>query len=541
MYKIANEYNKYSDNYLKKIYLNEPYINKLIINEIFKQRKYNKYQYGGNFNDVSLDDDLKCDYDIDPDLYVENERITFLYSILEKNDIVNSTNLPYDFQILSGIKNKKLYVHKYKYEHINDKIDYISDQNSYNNCCNCFVYSLYFNIYEDNTLTNNGYKQLLFYLKCIYSSVLNINSYFNNDISKFKTKNPIMTTRIYLDQSVIYAISISNMYKCKNAMYVEEIVNILEKLFMNENVELYDTSCIKDCGKIGITRYYRLLSLIDKSVNVCILRDADGIVTLNECKNVDNFISSDKIIYKTFNSELNYNINVKLEDLIDIKDFHLKNFSYSYSKWLRSYTKDQFFNDNLYIINILAGLISFKIKIKEKIFNNSINYVLNYINNYNKSLYQTQMTDIDGDNIDNSHPLYEQRINEHVNENKINIGGFDEIFIKDLFKSIFSLNSDDIKLNMSKMYLDMFPFLINETETENIYENSNIEYKNISEFTKDIINIDEKISIERNDINYKNIIIKNNYNSKFKDLSLFTNIYIKENNDIVNSYFINKH
>jgi hypothetical protein len=370
------------------------------------KKKYEKYKKkyinfkklkGGNFDGI---DNIKYNISfvgIDCKK-INNEKLTFLLDYIQNNSkkIIN-TYIPFDLEIYGKIKNnQKLYIYTYniKPNEQNLKLHNIMQFDQLENCANCIVYTLYFNIHNDQNISIIKLTKLLYFLKCIHISTNNINQYFNQHDNEYNAKNPKMCIRIYLDYSVIYSLYMLEKNKCnKIEEIINEIIDILTDLFKNEYVEIYNIFCKENCKYMNITRYYRVLPLIDNEINVCIFKDADGIVTLNECKNIDNFISSDKLIYITYN-KLTHNIFVErkkklkssifrvlgLEKRIDVFDSDRYiteiNKSRAYSSWIIDYVENnKYFTQNILQLDLLAGLVSFKIKVSPQHFESSIKNV----------------------------------------------------------------------------------------------------------------------------------------------------------------------
>ena len=329
------------------------------------------------------------------------------------------------------------------------------DLNVKNNCCNCVSFSVYSdiygNLYNISEYNYGMYGNLLRYLKCIYISTLNIIKYFKTFI-----------VRIYLDYLILHVIDSIKTYKCTDYdNLINEMINILEILFKNENVEIYYVECgeyddiFNDNSRckeeVGIERFFRFLPLIDDDVNILICRDADGIVTFNECKNIENFINSKYLIYQMASHALNIRDKYDVKEEYIEKNENIYNFNYSnsYSDWIKKYRQNQksFYTNNVCLMNMLAGLLSFKIKISKTAFVKSLKESFEIMINMNIKLFAT-----------------------------------DEVFLAHLFRHFTCLQiKDKVPINMQKFHdIVLYPFYDDYKKIE--LNNDDVGYQN---FIKD--------------------------------------------------------
>ena len=303
----------------------------------------------------------------------------------------------------------------------------VIDSNVYNNCCNCFVYSLY--------ITNKGFGQdmyyehqinILYYLICITQSIKNAEYHFNDWIF-----------RIYIDFSVLDMISYNKLSDdTKKTSNLNYIINLLDALFIKDNVEIIVPICDLKYSQ-HTSRMYRLIPLSEPDVNYVIVRDADSILTNLECCNIKHFIKSDKIFYHTIID----NDTVKNQP------------SYSYSPWLNIYKIyfDNFYRNNDNMFDILAGLASFKFKIKKEMFDLKLKEIDNFYN-----FLQTNIK-VESDN-DNTY------------------AGLDEIFLRHLTRDIFSYtNNIMFNIKMKHIYYPYYNIIdINGNNIEEIVKNTKL-------------------------------------------------------------------
>ena len=95
--------------------------------------------------------------------------------------------------------------------------------------------------------------------------------------------------RLYFDVSVYDHIS--------NNKLAGVLLNNWEYLLNACNVEIYTFICDDSSYPTARKRSFRFMVLYDREVNVAILREADGIVTVQDCHNIKVFANSNKLIY----------------------------------------------------------------------------------------------------------------------------------------------------------------------------------------------------------------------------------------------------
>ena len=149
------------------------------------------------------------------------------------------------------------------------------------NCCNCISLMLY-------ALNNN---LLYVYLPAICKTIENV---YNN--------LPGWLVRIYMDPSVyeIMELTKERMKNKKQRDEYETALNMFNAILSAENVEIYTYFCksiINKEEKIERTRFFRFLSFVDHTVNLCAIREADGIVSNLDCHNLKIFSQNDSIFY----------------------------------------------------------------------------------------------------------------------------------------------------------------------------------------------------------------------------------------------------
>ena len=256
------------------------------------------------------------------------------------------------------------------------------------NCCNCISMSLYFT--SDSNIEN-----CVKYITSIRRTVINV------------SKNlPDWIVRLYLDSSVYKRLL--NFPESRYKKYMKESLNFLLEA---ENVEIYTYCCPSILnGEIPIsrTRIFRFLPLIEKDVNVKIIREADGVVTNLDCHNIKIFSQSDYLFYLPEVIESYSYVNPDVQTELG-----------GYSPWIRIYTQclaKDYFTEKHQTYDLLAGTFGLRLMVKEKYYNKCIKQVRNLI-----------------DNIDyECAGKYHQRLDIILNS------GFDEILLLHLFRDYIS-------------------------------------------------------------------------------------------------------
>jgi len=314
-----------------------------------------------------------CDSEIDK--FIQSKNIIDLgscYNQLLKSQKVSDVNNPVNNDgkcILVNSKKSKYYTHAYDPTNIISKINgyedpyktellgnvnRIFDLTVKSSCCNCVSISLYF---KGNKLTS-----LLNYLETIKRSVENI-----------KIILPDWIVRIYLDISV-YATFMNRKEVNLNGM-TEEHIKILQStldyLFASENVEIYTFFCkdiLENTIPIGQTRTFRFLSLLDDDVNVRVVREADGIVTKQDCHNINVFAKSNRIFFFS-------PISLGAIPLNPME---------GYQSWLTLYKQKmepEYFKKKSTILQILAGTFACRLTVKKDVYYESANKIQKFIQN----------------------------------------------------------------------------------------------------------------------------------------------------------------
>ena len=419
---------KLSRKKLKDLYIKSNCYDKIYINELLNNIYNRNNQLGG---DGSCN--IREDYNIDD----TNERTTLLHTLLKDNIAIANTLT--DKYTIVGQKKSKYYVHTYvpsplltEDESFNGKD--IFDLTIYENCCNCIVFSIYSNIDYDSFNKEylsikynqyhfiNSYKYILSYIICIKTSIENVLKNLENWI-----------VRIYFNTSIFELINFALNNECIELYETcNTILNYLEYIFSIDIVEIYIVSCNDKCNsnEFGLTRSMRFLPLHEKDVNILICKDADGIITNQDCKYIKSFETGKEIFYiQEFGSDITFVNKYSSQYNFYKNDNYGNNYAIAYSQWLKYYVKhEKSFYENYFsgFVTLLAGCSGFKLKIKEDIFNikkEEIFIILNDINTI-----------------------------ESVNINY----GYDELFLKHLFRDYlsvrFNLSEEEYSLKRDKIF-----------------------------------------------------------------------------------------
>lgn len=222
------------------------------------------------------------------------------------------------------------------------EIQKLIDENSHHfdlkkryNCCNCISYIL--NIEHD-------YVDLLKYISSLVRSSKNLSKCL-----------PDWMIRIYMDNSVYNHIkSVKTYYSINKDEDIKELLyENWQYLFNAENVEIYTFVCDDSSYSNRRKRSLRFNILYDYDVNVSIIRDADGILTIQDCHNIDVFSKSNKMMYLAPFGEYIKSTNL----ILNTNKAEIS----SYSEWLAIYKdhlrKLTFQNIGIYMIFLLEHLV----------------------------------------------------------------------------------------------------------------------------------------------------------------------------------------
>lgn len=371
-------------------------------------------------------------------------------------------------------------------------------------CCNCISIVLYVTGSMENKI-----KYLNKCLPCMFISLQNVDNFLDNFIIRFYLDNSIFETLYEFAKTA------------KNQSDIENLKGIFTKLkniIIHEKSEIFIYFCNKIITKINPiqrVRTFRFISLFSEDTNVCIIREADGIVSIVDCHNIKLFTlnTTHKIMmtynfnessirykidsidnidnYDFFNEEVNHNM---INDSL-INDRNNENYNH-YSYWLNiyeefvlknpKYQNEQQFNYNtLSFIDIPAGVFGMKIKFSE----NYRNSIIAKVNNFYPSLINsvTCMTlkhDKDGTTVHDKNTILDILNN-----------GYDEIILLELFSPIVRVNFYDhqdrniLNIRQTRINSKLFTCILAEQ-----YDNG-IAYKHWFEYILSLFNDTDKQNI----------------------------------------------
>lgn len=272
-----------------------------------------------------------------------------------------------------------------------------------------------------------------------------------------------------------------------------EISKTFKQIIENSNVEVYTYLCQSFNNSIPIerTRTLRFLPMIDDDVNICVVREADGIVSNLDCHNIKIFSKSDKIFYLPL--VVPYYNNITLDDDVLFS---------SYSPWLQLYKvlfEQEYFSNHQNLYDLLAGTFSIKLKIKKDYYQTKILELQKKINNFftaSNSERKTKVNNISfllsrNNKALNTHDLIdildtsEKELNNYIN---ILNTGFDEILLLDIFKELISIKFEESNKSTTKIFNKQI-ILLNNLDAVQVENHKSILFAdNIKLFTIDYSN-----------------------------------------------------
>jgi hypothetical protein len=362
--------------------------------------------------------------------------------------------------------------------HLDEDIISKFDNERRENCCNAISITLYSKDCSLNILKK--------YLYSINRTVKNVKKHLDDWI-----------VRLYLDQSIykcmenIEDLSSKKKVDGKDYNFVEPfelklIIKTFIEIINSPNVEIYTYQCESILNnKISLEkiRTFRYLILSDPEVNLCIIREADGIVSNLDCHNIKIFSKSNKLFYipKILNNKL----------ILDNGSLVLY---YSYQKWLILYKilfEKEYFTNHQNIYDLLAGTFGTKLKLKRDAYFFYINKIYKEIDLFLKLSLEEKIAkypDTQFKYLNMSlHQIFEYNymspLKKTLTLDILLNTGFDEILLLDIYKEIISISLDVekvvetnyIKINdmrqiiniKNSLYADNVLFLNFEYDTSN--------------------------------------------------------------------------
>lgn len=378
-------------------------------------------------------------HEMNKESYVELKTIIeHMNKIFNNSESANPLDKSEKCRLITAKSKKKYYKFTYDPQYVSETLSAYPewenikknfDFEKKNNCCNCVAIS----IYRSDTLKDST---LLNYLLSIIQSAKNMALCMNEWI-----------LRLYIDYSV-------HIY-CDSESAPEEIYYKYGNILAADNIEvyIYDCDSFINVADIGKRKTFRFMPLIDDTVNICAIREADGIVTRLDCNQLLEFANQygDNVLYI-----LLYNHSAKAyTDKIITPD----TCSYSYSDHLmyyKEYIENEYFKSHHNVYELLAGGVASGLKIKRDVYYDAIKHLEDKqelaVNKINKERipvilvidairYTVEQTA--NPLLDRSMLVYDDSIAQGI----FNFG-FDEMLLLYLFRDIISLpftSSDDNK------------------------------------------------------------------------------------------------
>ena len=392
---------------------------------------------------------------------------------------------------------------KFKADYI-EKIGQIANINEVPNCCNCVAFVVYKTFDIKNIIdiyVQYEAEKLASYLYSLFISTNNITNYLDKFIS-----------RIYLDMSVFRTINKLNeiMTSDNNDLdessrlnvniYMKHIIQIINYFFESDNIEIYTYLCPDFEENYTKLRSLRFLIMTDENINIKIIREADGYVTCVDCMNITNMINENNIFMTyNLNSNLNSNILSYNDDIKNNDDIY----AFPYSSWLSiRMIYDDFFDNNLKLFDIYAGMFGTLLQIKKDKYEQSVQTI---------NIFCDELIKIDQINANQSDK------NTKTLSYYLRIG-FDEMVLLELFKNILSIptktliNPDDQK---------------NRTKTLEKYQSNRKNFETFYKQNQKIIHVkDVRVFFIPDRMHYK---ISDQYKNDNNHIDFFKNIISYEN------------
>jgi hypothetical protein len=286
---------------------------------------------------------------------------------------------------------EKYYIHTFDPSIFFDNLDFKekweqSKENPFdftkrNRCCNCVSMTLYA---KYNSL------DIIKYLSSIVKSAENM-----------AIGLPDWILRLYMDVSVYDYI--------KNIKDGRTLNRLLSILYRSKNVEIYTSLCPPPeiIERLRINRYK---ALYDDDVNIKMIREADGVVTFQDCHNIRFFSRSNRLIYVVpvkfaWESLVDAERVVAVVEGMENIDFEIRGdkkrdayYRISYSAWLciyKEYLDKDFFSKNWNVCELPAGLFGTKLKLRKEFFLEKIQHVQKMINTYTSDMVRYRNSSID--------------------------------------------------------------------------------------------------------------------------------------------------
>ena len=465
------------------------------------------------------------------DLTIENNDILSFIDKCYSDVKFDNDGLQYVEQICFDkcyrITNKKpiFYTHTYNPSWVPDLIKTMSNKDELsnmfdikprNNCCNCISIVLY--IIQKSDDYSEELNNIKRYLKTM-SMTLEIVS----------RRLPSFVVRYYLDSSIFVVLNKLMKKQNKDIEMNKDLIYVIEKLnflINHEHSEIFIYFCKDVNTDLHRIRTFRFMPMFEDDVNVCIIREADGHVTLSDCHNIELFSkdTTHKFMmvyeyawaFKYLKKSLN--LKIKNENIINVYNEFCYNpmeirLKYNhYSIWLILYDY-LFMNDNkVSFIDLLAGVICIKVKLNNNYFEEKNKKLKMIYTNLYKDGFPMNKRELDFASLDKYYEMMTADLKM----------GFDEIFLLELFSPLtrVSFNYDafqNINVLSPKEIKEkeQLLVLVNNGGWEEIMYNKE-EYKHMYNQPYDLL-------------------FKNDYKIRYGVQSLLQNIELENNDKYINN------
>lgn len=280
-------------------------------------------------------------------------------------------------------------------------------------CCNVVSLSLYFK----ELIQPQDVEKYIF---SIERTVKNVESYLKDFI-----------VRLYLDKTVYeYMESLSS-----NDPQNIQILISFNYILNSDVAEVYSFYCEKD-PVFEKRRIMRFLPMVDLEVNVCIVREADGIVSKMDCHNISLFSKDETKLFYFPDYVGGLNQIIKGYDNKDVGQKY-----YAYQHWLRLYKgfiKQGFYDTHHNITDILAGGVGTKITINNSYFVKKIIDLSEKIESVNSNINREKIINFFKDKH------LKIKFTEDSIKRTMDVG-FDEMLLLCLYEKIISLEHNEYK------------------------------------------------------------------------------------------------
>lgn len=276
----------------------------------------------------------------------------------------------------------------------------------------------------------------------VTNNCCNVISIFLSDCDKHPDKlysinRTIINVKKKLKDWIVRIYVISSVYNCIKKSKNQKI---LKKIENSKNVEIYLCDCcVNDKFPVERIKTVRLLPMFDPEVNICVIREENGIVTNLDCHNISIFAKSDKLFY----------LPKIAKNLDNIKKGHIDQTYTVCMKTYKTIFRHDFFSHNKNVYNILAGAFSTKIKFKRSYYLENVKYLSQKMNILLESKEAMMSLLKNFSHIVTGLSSVTRYANNQLTTMLNN--GFDEILLLDILKDVISTQLTDSIETINKL------------------------------------------------------------------------------------------